>query len=235
VLLIILVVAGFFAVQRLVRVTRESAHETRWSDLAMTSDPDSYKTIAKGADEPSIQALAYLRGADLLLHRAALPVEPPKPAAAADGKTPAPAPIAPPSAQDRKRMIDDAALMYEQVLALQGAHEVYALNARLGLASVAESRGDLDGARKLYDEVKTQAGEKYAGVAAQASGRLAVLDRLGKPVKFAASAPVAPAPAASSASQVPSLLASPSGVTVTPSPAQPVQADTSAAPVPANP
>jgi len=241
VLIIVLVVAGFFAVSRLIRVTREQAHESRWSDLAMTTSPEAYRSIGQAASEPSLQALAYLRGADLLLTRAAVPGEVKPPIPTADGTTPAPAPAAPPSAQDRQRMIEDAALMYEQVLAIKGAHELYAMNARLGLANVAESRGDLEQARKLYEQVKTDSGERYSGIAAQATGRLAVLDRLARPVKFAPALP----PAETSA--IPSLLQAPAipvegstaapAVTAEPAPAAAPspEATPAPAPAPANP
>jgi hypothetical protein len=65
---------------------------------------------------------------------------------------------------------------------------VFRLNARLGLATVAEQRGDWAEARKQFQRVIDES-DGYAPIAAQAKGRLAKLDVLPNAPTFAPEPP----------------------------------------------
>ncbi len=87
------------------------------------------------------------------------------------------------SAEDRTAALGDAAGYYQQVIDLnQSALQVLA--ARFGLASVDESRGAFDAARKQYDEIQTLAAKDWPHQAKIAQKMAGELDRIAKPVSF---------------------------------------------------
>lgn len=71
--------------------------------------------------------------------------------------------------------------LYQQVLdATDGdaARTLFSLQARLGLAAVAESLGEFDTAAALYQQIEQEAGNGFPNIAIQATKRLASLDSL---------------------------------------------------------
>lgn len=177
-LLLVLLASAAFLAKRWYDHRAAAAHEEAWSELAGSTSPDSYRQVAESTDDPTVRALAYLRGADLLLTKATTS------SAASDAD----------STSSRDRALHDAAAMYQRVIDEQNIHKVYGLNARLGLAAVAEARGDWAQARENYQAVLQGAGEGYSSIAAQAKGKLATLDRLASPVVLAAPPPASTPP-----------------------------------------
>lgn len=181
-LAVVLALAVGLAAIRWVQSDRATAREQAWRDLADTTSPDGYRAVAQSHADPSVQALAYLRGADLLLARASAPRQDQaktQPAPATDGSTP-PAP----DETDTSVDLENAALMYQQVLDNAQAHTIFKLNARLGLAAVAENRSDWSQAKRQYDEIIDEAAGGHGAIAHRARTRSAMLDQLKKPVAF---------------------------------------------------
>ncbi len=172
VVLVVAVVVGWW---RWNRAQTLRQHEDAWGDLAFATSPESYRGVANTYDDPTVQALANLRGADLLLASAANPTPPPEPSE----NDPDPPPAIPPD-----EALEAAAAMYQQVANQTSVHLVYKLNASLGLAAVAEGQRNWDAARGHYQHAIEQAGSTYPSIADQAQARLGMLDRLAHPIVF---------------------------------------------------
>lgn len=159
--------------------------EAAWLDLAQTTSPDGYRSVAMSYQNPAVRALAYLRGADLLLTKAAVgPDNKPNGETAAE-------PAQTVDDTDAAAALESAELMYQAVLDDAGAHRAYKLNAHLGLAAIAEGRSQWDQARDLYNAVIEQSGAGYATIREQAQMRIAMLERLKRPVVFGPEPPAA--------------------------------------------
>lgn len=207
VLFFVMLAALAFAGYRFFNYRYTEAHETAWADLAGSTSPQAYTEVAADHDNTTVQALAYLRGGDLLLAQALSPDEPaqPEPAPTPEGQTPegqpAPNPTPEPAKPiDRAATLNDAAAMYAQALGAAKDKPLIALNARLGAAAVAESQGKFDEAKAHYEAVAQEAGEKFPVLAAQAKTRLGLLDTLKTPVAFAPDPPAPATPAGASSS-----------------------------------
>ena len=167
-LVTILVVLAVLVGLRMIEDRRRQAREEPWRDLASTTSPEGLRRVAQSQEDPVVRAQALLRGADLLLHQSLVVEE------GSESENPdAPG-----------QTLEEAALMYENVLSIENLHEVFALNARLGLASVAESQEQWGKAAELLQSVAAGARD-YPSIERQALGRLAMLDRLAEPVLFA--------------------------------------------------
>jgi len=175
-LTVVLVLAVAFTGKRWYDMRTVAAKENAWRDLAETTSPEGYRSVALTHPNAAVRALAYLRGADLLLANTAV----------GDDSDLA----------ETSQTLDSAALMYEQVINDRQTHLVYKLNAQLGLAAVAEGGRDWDAARQHYQSVIDQAGTQYTTIAKQAQARAAMLDRLEKPVVFGPEETEAAPPAA---------------------------------------
>lgn len=90
-------------------------------------------------------------------------------------------------AEDAKKDFENAANAY-QALADKTKRDAYRANAYLGLARVAESRGDWDAAEGFYNQAKDVAGESYTTLAGLAQSGLQTLDTLRHPHPFAENA-----------------------------------------------
>lgn len=172
ILTVVLVLAVVVTGKRWFDASTAAATEKAWRDLADTTSPEGYRSVALSHQDPAVRALAYLRGADLLLAKSAT---------ASDDQHTTNDSTTAGSSQD----LDSAALMYQQVVDDQDVHPAYRLNALLGLAAVAEGRRDWDQARNLYLQVTEQATVHYGAIAERAQSRAKMLDRLKKPVVFA--------------------------------------------------
>ncbi len=181
VVLVLLVGALALFAKQMYDKRQAERHETMWSELANATSPEAARSLAMSYSEPGYKAKAWLKGADLLLARALEPQVAPSPANG-EGASP---PV------DRAATLTQAADYYQGVLAVDQAAVVYRLNARLGLATVAETQGDFDAASKQYEQILADAGTEYAAISAQAKARLEMLPDLKNPVKFGPE-PVAP-------------------------------------------
>jgi hypothetical protein len=179
VLVVLLLVVGSVAVIRLVSSTGQAARERDWADLSGATSPEGYAAVAETTRLPTVRSLALLRGSDLALERSVAPTPP-------IGEDPAvQTPLSP---QQQQRTFEEAALRYQRIIQ-SDAHWLVKLNAQLGLASVAEARGDLEEARRLYSDIEARSAQAPA-IAAQARGRLALLPRLARPVILVDAPPI---------------------------------------------
>ncbi|MEX0774822.1 MAG: hypothetical protein WD042_03805 [Phycisphaeraceae bacterium] len=183
--LLVIVVAWFG--WNLYQKRAREARETAWSNLANATSPEALKQAAQSYADPAYQAMAWLKAGDLLLGRAITPPEAPPEAGAAGTPTTQPADPAPVS--DPAADLDEAETLYEKVLGRAEADPVFKLNARLGLAAIAETRGHSDEAAQQYELIQKEAGEHYEAIAQQAKARQARLVELARPVVFGAEPP----------------------------------------------
>lgn len=174
-LAVVLVITG----RRWINAQSAATLENAWNDLANSTSPDGYRLTAQSHSVPAVRVLAYLRAADLLLNQSATPQAP-------DTSTPTP-PVTPPD-----QALSQAEEMYRLVANDADADLVFQLNARLGLAAVAEGRKQWDQAATIYQTVAQEAAERFPVIATRAQTRLTNLSRLKQSVVFA---PEPPAPA----------------------------------------
>jgi predicted negative regulator of RcsB-dependent stress response len=180
-LVVILLAVLVFGGVRLYRGRLRDLHNQAWSDLANATSPEVYRQVVSEHDNPTVQALALLRAGDLQLQRATQP-----PQTDSLGQTKPETTLSP---ADRQAALEDATGLYQQVLQQDTAPPLIKLNARVGLASIAEARKQWDQARELWEAVKKDAGDTLPVIRAQAEGRLAMLDQLKSPVEFAPDKP----------------------------------------------
>lgn len=139
-----------------------------WADLALTTSPDAYRQVAAAHDVPTVKALSYLRGGELLSGMAITPAED--------------------DTADPAENLEQARRMYEQVLAT-AEEPVFRANALLGLAAVAETQQDWEAAREYYARVQEMDALKLPGLIALADKRLSLLPELEEPVYFSTEVP----------------------------------------------
>ncbi len=167
-LTIVLLVVVVIMVVRIIERNAATTSETELRKLAEAQSGFDFRSAAETASSPDVKARALLRGGDSLLEKV-------RTAIGEDGKAR--------SNEDIERDLQDAAAMYGDVLKIDGAHKIYRLNARLGLAAVAESRRDWDAATAEYKKVAAEAGD-YSVIAYRAKARLAMMPRLMKRITF---------------------------------------------------
>lgn len=167
-------------------------HEDAWMELSTVSSPDAARAVAQTHDDPTVKVMAYLAGADLSLTRATSPNAMNLAGPEAPGKAPA--------TVDPDIALKQAQEMYKAALSVPGVAPIFGLNARLGLASVAEARQDWAEASSQYQQVIKQAGTELPAITAQAQARLDLLDRVKKPVTLAPPE-VAPVPTTAPAAE----------------------------------
>lgn len=164
VLLIAIVLAGTILGVRILNNRAMEKKDSTFLALNLETSPAGFKAIAADADSDSVRAIASLRAADLLLQEASMPSS-----SIADENAITPA--------DRKARLEEARQLYNQAASASDS-ELMKLNAKMGIASVAESLGDWDEAVKVYESIKTSAGQTHPSFAAQADTRLAILPRV---------------------------------------------------------
>ncbi len=166
-IVVILALAGWFG-YRYINQTRALANEHAWADLAATTSPTGYRGIADEYDDfPSIRAQALLRGADQFHQQANKLVQEDN----EGGMSP-------------DEALDSAQSLYKRVL---DADElpVFRANAALGLANVAETRGDFEAAAGYWDQAKQIADEaRLSAIVTQAQIRMDMIESLQTPIIF---------------------------------------------------
>lgn len=183
-------------------------HENAWADLASTSTPSGYRERAReDTGFGAIQEIALLRGAEQY-HQQAIELD-------NENTTPAPGMM---SVEDS---LKNAEAMYQQVLDSK-SDPVFRANAAVGLANIAETRGDFDAANTYWTQAEKLANDAHLGaIAAQAKIRLGMLDELKQPIVFGNAAQTAPVTPDDTANEAPDSSATDS----------PAEADTPTAPV----
>lgn len=151
-----------------------TSHENAWADLASTSTPNGYRERAReDTGFGAIREIALLRGAEQY-HQQAIKIESDKAAGSEQN----------PGVMSAEDSLKNAEAMYQQVLDSK-SDPVFLANAAVGLANVAETRGDFDAAEKYWtraEKIATDA--KLGAIAAQAKIRLGMLDELKQPIVF---------------------------------------------------
>jgi hypothetical protein len=179
------------AVYRWVSASRTAAHERAWGELAGATSPESLRQVAlENSNDPAVGALAQLRAGDLLLGRVVDPESATrnattKPASGLGSSNRSPE-------EERSFNLKAAEDAYKAVLSGKDVSVVIQLNARLGLAAVAESREDWGKARESYEAAIKQAGDEFPLIKSQAVARKALLDRLPSSLAFSPEKPPAP-------------------------------------------
>lgn len=168
-LLIVLIYTG----KTFLDTRRETRRERALADLATSTSPEALLALAEEVGDPAVRVRALLRAGDLLLVSV---VAPPR---EDDGQV-----VTPLDPSQREQRLTQAAAVYRQVVE-EAPAPLFAHNARLGLAAVAETQGQWDEARRQYEAVRDQAAALFPAIAQQARARLAMLDRLTEPVVFA--------------------------------------------------
>lgn len=137
-------------------------YESRWASregeqyqLATAPTPEAYRSLAQATSNRSIQVHANLRGAEALLKSLRT----------------APVPV---TAEKRKQSLDSAEAMYKAALA-DAEHPLTRIKAHIGLAVIAETRGDWDAAREQYQAVQKAGGPGYEYLMKQAAAFEAAL------------------------------------------------------------
>ncbi len=196
-MVVLVVVLGTIAIVQIVRQRTRQNHETTWSELSTTSNPDVFRRRADAYDDPVARALANLWGAALYNARVSVP----KAAVTnASGTPPAP------RAEDRAESLEYAEAMLTKVLDDPAVPELLQLNAVLMMAAVHENRGAFDEAQATYKKVLDGAGDSgFDALASTAKRRMNLLPLLRSPVAFGPEKPmiVAPAPGLEPESQAP--------------------------------
>jgi len=213
-LTLVLVVLVVIFAYRLYGIRAADRMESAWVGLASATTPASMAAVALENKGNAVGWIASLRAGNLYLTEARAGV-----------KLPATTqPAAPSSVGGKDVALSQAAASFNQVLSDPKADLVYKLNAKLGLASIEEAKGNLDKAREFYEAVEKEAKESYPWIAGQAKAMLGFLPNLTQELKFAMEPPSlpgvpgipgmpipTPAQEAGPASSAPPLLAAPPG------------------------
>jgi len=187
ILLVILIVAVVFAGRRFYTYYTKTSHNSAWTDLASTETPQGLAAVANDHGNEAVKFSAMLRSGDAYLKEAvfgtSFMTEESEAGAEADAEA-----GTNDGSMARKQNLDRAAAMYEQLLS-QDPPAIFAANARLGLASVAESNGKWDEASKQYDQVMALASDDLPALASLAATRQEMLADLQEPVSIVDAAP----------------------------------------------
>lgn len=175
---IMVIVIAVMAVWFGTRYYRSSAaigHDNAWADLAATSTPAGYRERAvENAGHEGVPHLALLRGAEAY-HQQAIKIKQDEGGEVDE------------SVMSSEDSLDAAEEMFNQLLA-SDAPAPYQANAAVGLANVAETRGDFDAAAKHWDKAKTIADEaRLTTISTLAELRIGMLDDLKRPIVFGTS------------------------------------------------
>lgn len=188
---IVAVVCLAVAVYLILSTRATQAHESAWNDLANSAGAQALAQVASEHSDTTVKVLANLRAADIYLSNAAVP-QVAKSAKPKDqsGETSAKEKStqtsqAPAPKLSQAEQLTRAKAMYKSVLEI-AKHPLFKLNALMGLASVAENKGNWAQAGDYYQQAKTL-GKKsgYTNFTSNANARLDHIKELKHPVNFA--------------------------------------------------
>lgn len=147
-------------------------HDNAWADLAATSTPQGYRERAvENASYAGVPHLALLRGAEAY-HKQAIKL---KQDEGGDEDT---------GVMSAEESLDAADKMFNQVLS-SDAPDPYRANAAVGLANLAETRGDFDAAAKHWAKAKQIADDaRLTTISTLVDLRIDMLDGLKRPIVF---------------------------------------------------
>lgn len=175
-MLVILVALGGFVLARWYAGREARALEAAYSELDIargSGNPFALQEVAvRYEDVPGVAGMARLEAADLIVREVL-------------GLLPRQTDAPPLTEEEKKDQLEQAAQLYLRVIELDQS-PLQVLNARLGLATVAETRGDFDAAREQYDRIQQQAGETWPALAHRAEQRMGDLGRIATPIEFPA-------------------------------------------------
>lgn len=191
---VILVVLVAWIGLRFYNNMQATSHENAWADLASTTTPSGYRERAReDAGFGAIQEIALLRGAEQY-HQQAIKIQSQDSAGAEQV----------PGVMSAEDSLKNAEAMYQQVLDSK-SDPVFLANAAVGLANVAETKGDFDAANNYWTQAEKIANDAHLGaIAAQAKTRLGMLDELKQPIVFGVSVEPEPATPEGKVSESPS-------------------------------
>lgn len=208
IVILAVIAAGFFLYKRVQQA--RIAHEARaFAEYTLASasrnpSPEALKSIAQEYDDVgAIGSLARLLAADTYLRsvrlglRLAVNTDPgPDSDLNPDGTPKDPEDLLRP--EDRERYLAEAEALYRHVYQTSHgspAKVLVRVDASFGLAAIAESRGDLDLARRIYNEIESEA--RAAGLVTQAklaAARAETLHEIAEPPVLYARADLPPEP-----------------------------------------
>jgi len=152
---------------------KNTEREEAYRDLAGSDSPEVLAAISQKATYSTIAPQAALRAADLFLKKAQVEAD----------------------AAKSKEALNKAEGLYQRVADNAALPLAFRANALLGLASVAETKGNWENAEADYKKVADQTDETLPNLADLAKARLALLPALKVPVVFGAEPIALPTPA----------------------------------------
>lgn len=184
VLIAVCLASVIFAGMNFFRSRQTSGQERAAAAVATAVSPQAKEAVARDfSSKPAFAQRAALQAADQYLQQAR--------------DNSAVAPEGTEITLEPAEALNQASSLY-QGLVDDAYHPLIAINAKLGLAAVAEARSDWDAAAGAYDQAKTQAeAENYLYLARLAETRKGFLGQLKDPIPFG----VEPAPSTQPATQ----------------------------------
>lgn len=148
-----------------IRFMNASATGTRDAEqyeLATAATPQALRKLAMTTGNESVQVQANLRGGDAILPLLRKPIGTEKDQI---------------SAEDRNKLIEDAQSMYNAALA-ESKHPLVKIKAHMGLAVLAQTRGEWDKAKEHYQAAQKAGGPGYEYLTQRAAAFEAAVDRV---------------------------------------------------------
>jgi len=174
IMVVVIVVMGVWFGSRYYNNSVAVGHDNAWADLAATSTPQGYRERAvENAGRDGVPHLALLRGAEAY-HQQAIKIKQDEGGEGEKDDSP----------MSADESLDSAEQMFNQILS-SNAQAPYRANAAVGLANVAETRGDFDAASGHWAKAKEIAEEsRLTTITTLADLRMSMLDDLARPIVF---------------------------------------------------
>lgn len=205
-LLVVLIAACAVLGFNLWRQKQTAKTAQAWSEVLSERMPESLEQLAKDhADVPQAAMIALLRAGDLRLAQIQSGVQTAEVRDQATGQVTAPAVTLDAAARKIAQDAADENYMKASDLALKVAGgskanaALVTLQTLFGRAAVAESRGDLEAAKKLLEQAESEAGTNWAPIAKLAKSRIDGLVALATPITMPKNADLPAPPAAPAA------------------------------------
>lgn len=162
---VLLVAAGIF-IKNTIQRRQYEAHEEAWNTLATATSPEVLEKAGANYKDANFKAQTLLKAGDLNLAKARTALGDPK------------------EAEARDKALLEARRLYSAVADDASKPWIYRLNARLGLASVAEEQAKWDDAQAIYKQVQADAGDRFPHLRDQAMAKAQLLPRISAGLNF---------------------------------------------------